>query len=706
MLQTKAMSSTSSSKFVRRIRLRHLPLLGVVSLASVAVAQINSGRKEIVQPLPGVTPPAASAPAQPPAQGSREWDAARASIMVAGDSIIIGTVDQWKRLQQSDGLGFDAYASFLMANPAWPAEDRMRRLAESSINPLSYSPASVVAFFQRYPARSATGQARNALALSALGRANEAREAARAAWRMGAMAPQDETQLLSSFGPAFTAADQDAHADAALWARNPASAERSLPFLSPNERPIAEARIAFQRNAADAAAKMQIAEPYARGHAGFLADKATWLRDSGNSILARSLLAGRPPLTTRPANIEKWYEVLLTHARGAANDRQWSTAFDIASKLDDAYPAGTDVSLRPIGERDDYTSLAWLAGTTAYHALNRPRDAMTMFDRYAAAARSPQTMTKGWYWASRAAQRANDPTESTRHLAMAANYPDQFYGQLARERMGQPMLAPVPLAAQAQITPAERKTFENSSLVRAARMLGTLGRWQDQSIFLRAIAANVATDADRVLANELAARIGRPDLGVMVGRRARPDGSTAYAQSSFPSISVPGDHGGNWTMIHAISRQESQFDKAAVSHAGARGLMQLMPGTARETAGKIGLSYDLASLTSDTGYNIQLGSTYFRRMLSYYNGSYPLAVAAYNAGPGNVNKWLAANGDPRLPGADILRWIEDIPIFETKNYVQRVLENAVVYDAMRAEKDGVKLPAAPLSFYLGKTTPG
>lgn len=687
------------SFFANPIKVRHLPLLGVISIASVAVAQINSGRKEIVQPLPSGTSAA-------PAQGGSGWDAARTTIAQNADSAIIATVDQWKRLQQSDALGFDSYASFLMANPGWPAEDRMRRLAETSINPASYSPASVIAFFQRFPPRSATGQGRHALALSATGRTTEAREAARAAWRMGAMAPQDEMQLLSLFGSALTPADHDSHADAALWQRNSASAERALPFLSASTRPIAEARIALQRNASDAAAKMQIAEPYARGHAGFLADKAMWLRDNGNSILARSLLAGRPELTVRPANVEKWYEVLLTNARAAANDNQWTTAYDIASKLDDAYPSGTDVSLRPIGERDDYTSLAWLAGTSAFYQTRRPQEAMAMFDRYAAAARSPQTMTKGWYWAGRAALNAGNQAEANRHFTMAIAYPDQFYGQLARERLGQSMSAPTHLAATATISPAERAAFDNRSLVRAARALGVLGRWQDQSIFLRAIAANVTSDADRVLASDLAARIGRPDLGVMVGRRARPDGSTSYAATGFPSVSVPSEHMSNWTMIHAISRQESQFDKAAVSHAGARGMMQLMPGTARETAGKIGLSYSLDNLTRDTGYNIQLGSTYFQRMLNYYRGSYPLAVAAYNAGPGNVNKWLAANGDPRLPGSDILRWIENIPIYETKNYVQRVLENAVVYDAMRASRNGTKMPAAPLSFYLGKGTPG
>jgi soluble lytic murein transglycosylase len=133
-------------------------------------------------------------------------------------------------------------------------------------------------------------------------------------------------------------------------------------------------------------------------------------------------------------------------------------------------------------------------------------------------------------------------------------------------------------------------------------------------------------------------------------------------------------------------------------------MMQLMPGTAREVANKLGLGYDASSLTSDTNYNMTLGSTYFQQMLSYFGGSYPLAVAAYNAGPGNVNKWLRANGDPRSGTVDMIDWIEAIPIFETRNYVQRVLENAVVYDTLR---DGDRsLPNAPLSFYLGKRTPG
>lgn len=689
-----------SSAAFPRIRVRHLPLVGIAAIASVAVAQIGSARKEIVQPLPS------DKAADAPRGGFDNWNSVRDRVLRTADSSILATVDQWKALRGSDSLNFDSYASFLMGHPGWPGEDRMRRIAENAIDPNRDAPSRIVAYFRQFPPQSATAGARFAQALAATGRMDEARDQARLAWRHGALNAADEARFLGLFASVLDTEDQEAHADAALWARNTAAAERVLPYLSPAMRPVMEARIALQRGAPDAAARLQAAQAAGRGHAGFIADRAMWLRDNGNSLLARSLLADREALTGRPADVEKWYEVLLTNARAAANDAQWSLAYRIASRLDDAYAPGVDVRDRPIGERDDYTSLAWLAGTTAFYQLHAPRDAAAMFARYAEGARSPQVMAKGWYWAGRSALNSGDRTAANADLARAAAYPDQYYGQLARERLGQPIVAPQPIAQQVAVTQNDRTAFEAGSLVRAARALGAAGRWQDQSLFLRAIAANVVTDADRALANDLSRSIGRPDLGVMVGRRARPNGQSGYALASFPSISVPDGHQDNWTMIHAISRQESQFDKTAVSHAGARGLMQLMPGTARETAGRVGLSYNTDSLTQDTGYNVQLGSTYFQRMLGYYNGSYPLAVAAYNAGPGNVNKWLRANGDPRQPGGDILRWIEDIPIYETRNYVQRVLENAVVYDAIQAQKTGTALPSAPLSRYLGKADAG
>ncbi|MGC4251891.1 MAG: lytic transglycosylase domain-containing protein [Sphingobium sp.] len=682
-----------------------MPLIAFLLATASASAQVDAPAASnpnfppgaVVQPLPGQGSPQSS---------SSQWNQVSGRVGVSPDASINAAISQWRTLQQSDGLGSSTYMSFIMANPGWPGEDRMRRLAETGINPDSYDPRQVAAFFARFPARTAVGHARNALALMQLGRMDEARVAARNAWTGGSLSPTDEARLLQLFGSGFSAADHDQRADILLWGNDVMGATRMLAYVSPARRPVYAARIAFRQKAPDAAMKMQAAEMLGATDAGFVADKAIWLRDTGNWVAARQYLANRPTLSFRPGNAEKFYEVLLGQARASANDSQWSFAWGIASRIDDAYLPGTDVSTRPIGERDDYTSLAWLAGTTAFYNLNRPADAVSMFRRYAAAAKSPQTQSKGYYWAGRAALAAGDAASANSYFQQAAVFPDQFYGQLSLERLGRPIPAPAVHEQEVAISSADRAAFNNRSVVRAVRALGAMGYWEDQSKFARAIANNADSDSDHYLAAELARSIGRPDMGVMVGRRAVSSGLTGYGESAFPRVPVPPSAQSNWTMVHAIARQESQFDRAAVSHAGARGLMQLMPGTAREQAGKLGLSYTPGSLTSDTSYNIMLGSAYFERMMSYYGGSYPLAVAAYNAGPGNVNKWIAANGDPRMPGGDWLRWIESIPIFETRNYVQRVLENAVVYEAMNPDRARFRGTNAVLSRYLGKQTPG
>ncbi len=203
---------------------------------------------------------------------------------------------------------------------------------------------------------------------------------------------------------------------------------------------------------------------------------------------------------------------------------------------------------------------------------------------------------------------------------------------------------------------------------------------------------------------EEAQEIGRRDLAVILGQSAHADGYGDFGEIAFPIMPTPG--GSNWTMVHALSRQESQFAQNAVSHAGARGLMQLMPGTAREQAGKMGLGYSVDMLISDPTYNIRLGDGYFGRMMDYYGGATPLAIGAYNAGPGNVNKWLRANGDPRTGAVDWIDWIERIPIYETKNYIQRVIENAVSYEAMYPDKSDYNGANKVTRLMPGKRSPG
>jgi soluble lytic murein transglycosylase len=607
---------------------------------------------------------------------------------------------RWNALRQSDTHSFSSYASFLTSYRGWPGEAAMRRNAEKAIT--DSTPASeVLSFFRLLPPTGATGQAKLAFALLASGQPDAARDAARAAWTGGVLAQADESRLLSLFGAALTPQDHDARIDVLLADGATQSAQRMLGFASAAMRPLFETRLALQTKASDAASRVSGLSSF-EGHAGLIQDRANYLRNNGNSLAARQLLANAR-INARPANPESWFETLLTNARGAANDGQWSTAYDIASRVDDAYPAGTDVSERSYAERDAYTSLAWLGGTAAMHKLARPADAARLFERYARAAKSPQTRSKGFYWAARAWHNAGQTAVSDGLLQQAAAAPDQYYGQLALERLGRRVTPP----AQSPIvlTAADRAAFDARPLVQATRALGMLGRWSDQSLFVRALADNLPSERDRLLAGELGRSIGRQDLGVWVAREARNEGAVFYAPSAFPEVQLPPAYAHNWALAHGITRQESSFDRAATSHVGARGMMQLMPGTAREQAGKLGMSYDQSRLTSDPQYNVMLGSAYFQRLLNQWGGSVPLAVASYNAGSGNVAKWIRANGDPRQ-GADIVRWIEDIPFSETRNYVQRVLENAVVYDAIRAQRAGGASGGNRLSFYLGKSGPG
>ncbi|WP_085809461.1 lytic transglycosylase domain-containing protein [Sphingomonas sp. TZW2008] len=617
---------------------------------------------------------------------------------------IAAAVAQWRALQQTDSLPFDSYAGFLMAHPGWPNEAANRRAAEKQAGNGYAAPGNVVAYFRRFPPQTAAGGVAFARALQASGAPAEAYEAARNAWRRGALSPTDESTLLTSFAGALRPDDHDARMDALLWQGSTGLAARQIALTSPARRSLFEARLAFRTGAQTASALAAANDAIGSSDAGYVADKAVWLRNSGASPSARSWLARtRAPGMIRPGNVEEFYEVLLVNARGAASDNQHQTAYDIARQVDDAYPLGTDVSKKPYGERDDYTSLVWLAGQTALNKLNRPADAMTMFDRYGRGSQSPQTRAKGFYWAGRAAEAAGRAADRDAFFNRAAGYRDQFYGQLAIEHLRRPLAAPPPLAPRA-IDPATRQAFFARETVRAAQFLGAIGQYQDQSAFVKVIAGSVSSDADHFLADELSRTIRRPDLAVMVGRAAMQNGLTDYSAIAFPTVAVPSGYDNQWTMIHAIARQESQFDRAAISSAGARGLMQLMPGTAREQAGKIGLPYDTGRLILDTSYNAQLGSSYFSRVFDSY-GSYPLAVAAYNAGPGNVNKWLRANGDPRIGGVDMVDWIEAIPFTETRNYVQRVLENAVVYDLMNPSRARSRGPAN-LSWYLGRNRTG
>jgi soluble lytic murein transglycosylase len=369
-----------------------LSLLGV-SAMSVAAVATGLRPMHVVKILPAAVQSAL--PTMPAPQAEPRPAAPVYSPVPAG---VAADLARWNSLRQTDSLPFSSYASFLISHRGWPGETAMRRTAEKA-NSDGGAAFEVIGFFSAFPPLTPAGHARHAFALQASGRGNEAVEAARKAWTGGLLPPIDEARILGQFGGQLTSADHDARLEALLGNGDTQSAARQLPLASAQRQALYATRLALQTRASDAASRL-LALGAVDGDSGLLMDRANWLRASGQSLAARQLMAQPHRLSRPPVNAEKWFETMTTLAKGAANDSQWSTVYGIASQLDDAYPAGTDVSSRSYGERDEYTNLAWLAGTAA-SKLGRHADAARMYERYGRAAKSSQTRTKGFYWAAR-----------------------------------------------------------------------------------------------------------------------------------------------------------------------------------------------------------------------------------------------------------------------------------------------------------------
>jgi len=367
-----------------------------------------------------------------------QWDRARAALRAQGPTNWAYAIDRWKQLSSSNRFSFGDYAGFVTQAPGFPDEDKLRRYAEDALSREYVEPARLVAFFDKFPPLTNPGRAQYALALSAL-RRPEAETVARAAWRGGPMSDAAEAALFSQFYAQFNLDDQDARMDALLWAGAQAQAERQLGFVSPGRRQIDGARLAALRGSDPNAIVSTTETGFMMTDPGYVFQRARQLRRNGSPGAARALLASRPPLARRPADAEKWVEEMLVNAKGAASDGDYRTAVRIAQGIDQAFEPGADVAAMSLGLRDDYTSLVWLGGTQALWNLRDPAAASPLFYRYGAAAKTPQTRSKGFYWAGRAAAQANDTAGAQRYFEMAAQYPDYFYGQLALERLGRPI---------------------------------------------------------------------------------------------------------------------------------------------------------------------------------------------------------------------------------------------------------------------------
>ncbi|WP_156254604.1 lytic transglycosylase domain-containing protein [Sandarakinorhabdus oryzae] len=626
-----------------------------------------------------------------------------AAPLTGGQAVpVLDDVVTWDRLRRDSFKGsFSDYAAFLAGHLDWPAVTTIRRLAERNIND-DTPPDQIVRHFAKVPPLTAEGKWRLAEALAATGQASAAATWARDAWDSAGLDETQEARLLARFGDRLRPADHANRMDRLLWADRTTPAGRMLARVDTDTRLWALARIALKRNAPDVAARLGVISPALRREAGLLLDEAQWLirnnrADEGNALLAANA-------TSRVAGgeftlgLESWLKSRLDIGRALwrAGNATSARAVLASHGLDPARMAN-----RPVSERAAFLDTEWLAGWLALRKLGQPGLALSHFRNARAVAQAPISQARGDYWAGRAAEAAGQRDQARQYYAAAASHPDYFYGQLAAERLGQALaLTARPLPA---VDSRSAGNFRAEPRVRAVFALADVDRPR-QTIFLKQLADTADTPDRAILVANLAGPLGRPDAGVHAGKAARGTAELTMIAAAFPLLPLPDSLVPRFAIIHAITRQESQFDRSARSSANALGMMQLLPGTAAETAQKLGLPASPASrLLDDPVWNVTLGSAYLERLRAAYGGSAPLAVAAYNAGPGNVRRFLALNGNPK--DGDIIDWIESIPFSETRNYVQRVLENAVVYETLYPDRATTKGPNR-LSEWLGKSTPG
>jgi soluble lytic murein transglycosylase len=322
-----------------------------------------------------------------------------------------------------------------------------------------------------------------------------------------------------------------------------------------------------------------------------------------------------------------------------------------------------------------FAEAEFLAGWIALRKLKKTTDALKHFQALYDGAPTDHSRSRGAYWLGRAHETAGHSKEAMEWFGRAAAFGQTFYGQVAAQRIpGGTRQMPSDPAT----TTADQEALAGRELAAAARYIGQAGEPERSRPFLLRLARQVTAPGETLLLAELAAELKRPDVALVIARRATDSGVVLF-DALFPVVDLGATGSIERALALALTRQESGFNAAAVSSSGALGLMQLLPATAREVAGKLSLPFVEGKLTSDPAYNVTLGSQYLAQMLKRFGGSYEIALAAYNAGPNRIARLLDSMGDPRGGKIDMVDWIEMIPLRETRNYVQRIMEGLGVY---------------------------
>lgn len=561
---------------------------------------------------------------------------------------------------------FKARTEFIRQHGDWPQIETIKSRAEEAADDKSLSPDEIIDWFTEYPPQTGPGLAALARAYKDRGLDIKANEIAKTAWLDGTFNRSQERSFLRIFGDAFEQTDHQARLERLLWDGHTNSARRMLSKVSRDYRRLAEARIALSTSAYGVDGTIAKVSDALKNDPGLIYERIKWRRKRGRYESAAELIEASGLDTERP---DLWWKERYILAREALSEGNITSAYEIASN----HKATDALSI---------FEAEWFAGWIQLQFLNDPEAALPHFYKVYDAVAFPVSLSRGAYWAGRALEAGGDPELASTWYQKAAVHITTYYGQLALAKLEGSTLPQLPFDPLPTIS--ERSSFHQTTLVQAVRLLAEAGNTDHLRRFVLAAAKASDYATERHLAAEMVAKFNRQDLGVWVARRAAQDHITLL-EYGYPTPSFDYPESPERALLLAITRQESNFDVTARSRVGARGLMQLMPATAKAVSRQLKISYSRDALTQDPAYNVSLGGKYLGDLINQFDGSYIMAIAGYNAGPHRVRRWIKEFGDPRKPDVDPIDWVEQIPFSETRNYVQRVMENVQVYRAILAD---------------------
>ena len=574
---------------------------------------------------------------------------------------------EWLILRSdNNSVSVERYRAFLSANPSWPSQTFLRRRLEAALWDDRREDAAIWSWFGNESPISAKGRLALAKAMIARGDRNNAERLVREAWRNDPMSEDTEGNALDMFGAFLTAGDHKARMDALLYGtENEAAGMRAAKRLGSGHVALAKARVAANRKGDNLKALLDAVPRELHSDTGYLFAKIQMLRRDEKFVEAAQLMMSAPKDPGRLHNLDEWWIERRLVARKMIDSNEFRTAYLVAR--DAALPA-----------KDIYkTEQEFTAGWIALRFLNDAALASQHFSRIGVGSVNPTTLARAGYWQGRAAEAAGRAQEARAAYTRAAEQSTSYYGQLARAKLGLPQI-------ELNAAPSARgRSPERLEIVRAAQLLYEIDEGEIAIPMLADMGENGDPEA-LVGLGEITARHADARGMLLMGKaalnRGLPFDFYAYPVNGIPSFKQIGPEVER-SIVYAIARQESAFNPSVVSPAQAYGLMQVTPDAARYVCKRHGATYDLARLKNDPAYNATLGAAELGGLLEDYRGSYIMTFAAYNAGRGSVKKWIERYGDPRDPKVDAVDWVELIPFSETRNYVQRIMENLQVYRA-------------------------